>query len=75
MKEVKFVEVNSSDSSDYIFGDKSGGKYHLFNDARGKRVKNITSDFWDKFYFCRGIKIDYTQKNGVNVIDRIISYK
>jgi len=75
MKEVKFVEVNSSDSSDYIFGDKSGGKYHLFNDARGKSVENVTPDFWDKFYFCQSIKIDYSQKDGLKVINKIISYK
>jgi hypothetical protein len=75
MKEVKFVAVNSLDGSDYIFSDDSGKNYHLYNDSRGREVKNMTPDFWDKFYFCNNIKIEYVQIDGINVINKIISYK
>lgn len=75
MKEVRFVEVNPSDPSDYIFSDKSGNKYHLFNDSRGRYVENLTPDFWDKFFFCMSIKINSSQQEGLNVINKIISYK
>lgn len=75
MIDVIFLEVNSSDSSDYIFVDKNKNQYHLFNDSRGKDVKNITPDFWDKFFFCKSIKIDYLSNNDSKIISRIISYK
>lgn len=75
MKDVKFSEVNESDSSDYIFVDNANKKYHLFNDTRGREVQNITPDFWDKFFFCKSIKIEFTIKDGENLINKIISYK
>jgi hypothetical protein len=75
MTDVKFLEVNPSDSSDYIFSDKSGGKYHIFNDARGKDVQNMTPDFWGKFYFYEKIKVDYLANDGTKIIKKIISYK
>jgi hypothetical protein len=75
MKDVKFLEVNPLDGSDYIFNDKDGGIYHLYNDARGKEVQKMTPDFWDKFYFCESIKIDYINNDGANIVNKIISYK
>ena len=75
MTEVKFFEVNTVDSSDYVFVDKAGMKYHLFNDARGRDVQNITPDFWDKFFFCKSVKVEFSSKDGGNIINKIVSYK
>ena len=75
MKDVKFSNVNTLDDSDYLFVDDRGEKYHLFNDLRGKEVQNITPDFWDKFYFCKQIKVEYVNKGGKNIINKIVSYK
>ncbi|WP_077342369.1 hypothetical protein [Pseudocolwellia agarivorans] len=75
MKKVKFFEVNLQDSSDYIFVDEANRKYHLFNDARAHGIKNVTPDFWDKFFFCETIIIEFTDKNGKNIINKVVSYK
>lgn len=75
MTKVKFIEVNTEDSSDYIFADSSGVKYHLYSDERSRDVSGISPDFWDKFYFCKKIDINYLTMDDAFIISKINSYK
>lgn len=75
MIDVSFKEANRNDSSDLIFVDKSGKEYHLYSDARCFEVKGLSPDFWDKFYFCKKIKIDHQSKDSIEVVTQVLSYK
>lgn len=72
---VKFETVDKEDSCDYVFVDSNNKKYHLFSDGRGPNVAGISPDFWDKFFFCERINVDYHEKEGVRLINKVISYK
>ena len=75
MIDVNFKETNPNDSSDLIFVDKSGKEYHLYSDSRASSVKGLSPDFWDKFYFCKKIKINHEVKNSIEIITQVLSYK
>ncbi|MEM5549083.1 hypothetical protein [Pseudoalteromonas fuliginea] len=74
MKSIKFSLVNPNDECDLIFIDNEKNKYHIFTDERGRNIQNIDKDFWDKFFFCKLIKVEY-QGEQKRIVTRIISYK
>ncbi len=75
MANVTFKEVNPSDPDEYIFQDSTGVCYALYTDARGRGVKGVNPDFWDKFFSCKKIVIDYSTSGDKRNISKIISYK
>lgn len=75
MIDVSFKETNPEDTSDLIFVDKLGKKYHLYSDARSSEVKGLSPAFWDSFYFCKKININHKTVGNVEVISQIVSYK
>lgn len=75
MADVTFKEVNSNDPIEYVFQDKKGAMYSLYTDSRATDVQGLTPDFWDKFYFCKRIVVDYHLVENKNYITKIISYK
>jgi hypothetical protein len=75
MKDVFFKCTNDKDSSEYIFKNTMGEEFYLYSDSRGSLATNITPHFWDSFYFCKNIKIEYKDIDGKNIITKIISYK
>lgn len=74
MKKIKFSSVNPNDEYDYIFTDFDKNKYHIYSDERGIGIKGINKDFWDKFFFCESIIVEY-KGNEKRLVTRIISYK
>ncbi|QMV14605.1 hypothetical protein [Vibrio spartinae] len=75
MKDVFFKCVSDEDSCEYIFQNTAGEEFCLYSDSRGHLTKNITPHFWDSFYFCKKIKIEYKSLDGKNLITKVVSYK
>ncbi len=75
MSVVKFKEVNPNDPNEFTFIDNGGDEYYLYSDKRGSEVKGTSPDFWDKFYFCESINVNFKIDEGVRKIIRIIRYK
>ena len=73
--QVVFKEASSRDDNELIFVDKFGSEYALFTDTRNKEVVGLTPDFWDSFYFCKKINIDYIEIDNKKVISNILTYK
>lgn len=75
MVDVTFNKVNPSDTDEYIFTDRGGNNYYLYTDSRARDVQGLNPDFWDKFYFCKKIVVDYKNDESKNKITKIVSYK
>lgn len=75
MVTVNFKEVDKDDSCDYVFVDSRNNKYHMFSDGRGHGIAGASPDFWDEFYFCEEIIVDYHDDEGIRVINRVFYYK
>jgi len=71
MIDVKFKEVSPDDSNEYIFVDKKGGEYLLYSDSRSCETTGVSSNFWDKFYFCEKININYKTETNKRLITGI----
>ncbi|QFT56074.1 hypothetical protein FIU95_16115 [Microbulbifer sp. THAF38] len=75
MAKVKFKKVSPADSSELLFFDDKGNEYSLFTDSRVREVVGVNPDFWDKFYFCKSIIVDYVLEGRSRKITKVISYK
>lgn len=75
MIDVKFKEVSPDDSSEYVFVDKMGDEYFLYSDSRGSETTGVSPNFWDKFYFCEKININYKTEINKKLISKINHFK
>lgn len=75
MANVKFKETNPNDKAELVFSDDKGNEYCLFSDSRGRGVEGINPDFWDKFFFCKKVVVDYVSDRDRRKITKVISYK
>lgn len=72
---VRFLGVSNSDDCELVFVDEKGNEYSLFTDERSKGVLGLNPDFWDSFYFCENVFVEYSERDSKKIVSKIKSYK